>query len=113
MLEIFIELEKRGCNVEKTRERFLNDDDFYLDCYRDVINDQAFEALGDSLKAHNITQSFELAHMLKGIVANMGLTSLFDKIVGIVEPLRNEEDIDYSKLYNEMMEERDYYRSLI
>ncbi len=113
MSALFDGLKKKGCDMDKTMERFLNDEEFYVDCLRDMLYDPGFEQLGDALKAHNVAEAFDVAHMLKGIVANMGLTSLFDKIVLIVEPLRAGDDSNLEQAYADMLAERDVYRQLL
>ena len=53
-----------------------------------VSIDPAFETLGRALDEENAADGFDAAHSLKGILANTGLTPLYNTIVRIVEPLR-------------------------
>lgn len=113
MQNLFDELRERGCDMEATMERFLNDENFYVDCLKDALYDEGFEKLGEALKAEQATESFEYAHMLKGIVANMGLTSMFDTLVKIVEPLRKGETAGLMGFYEDLITDRDSYRKLL
>jgi len=103
------ELRNKGCDVDGAMGRFLNKEDFYARCYKKFLKDPSFAGLGDALKANNIDDAFRYAHTIKGVVANMGLTPLFNRAVEIVEPLRRKEytpDIDtkYVMLMDEMKE---------
>lgn len=77
-----------GCNIDEAMGRFLNNEAFYEKCFGKFLNDAAFAALGPALEQGNVTESFELAHNLKGVSANMGITPISDIIIGLVEELR-------------------------
>lgn len=81
-------LKEWGCDIEPALHRCLDDEDFYCKLLRTVKQDPAFEKLGKTLEAGDVTQSFDLSHTLKGTLSNMGLTPLYDLVVQIVEPLR-------------------------
>ena len=83
-----LKLRDWGCDIQGALSRFLDDEDFMLECIVMVSTDPAFEALGRAINEGNITNAFEAAHTLKGILANTGLTPLYEIIVQIVEPLR-------------------------
>ena len=71
------ELRSWGCNIDEVMERFLDDEEFYFECYTQAMEDPCFPQLEDALKKHDIKKGFENAHTLKGLIANLGLTSLF------------------------------------
>ena len=77
-----------GCNIDEAMGRFLNNEAFYAKCYGKFVNDKSFARLGETLQAGDVRASFEAAHDLKGISANMGITPVFELIVGLVEELR-------------------------
>lgn len=81
-------LEAWHCDVAGAMRRFLNDESLFKMCFSQMMDDENFEALGTALQANDTTASFECAHALKGIIANMGITPLYDVVVTIVEPLR-------------------------
>ena len=88
MNPILSRLEREGCDIQGTLPRFLEDEEFLLECITQVSVDPAFEALGHFLGDGNIADAFDAAHTLKGVLANTGLTPLYGVIVRIVEPLR-------------------------
>lgn len=113
MSKIIDELVKMGMNKSETMERFLDDEEFYISCLPEVINDPRFELLGKSLQEKNIKESFEHAHTLKGVISNMGLASLYSIIVEIVEPLRKENIDGLYEIYEKLMVEREKYAKLM
>lgn len=83
-----VQLERWGCDVKGALPRFLNDEEFMLECIVQVSQDPAFDELGRSIEAGKTKEAFDAAHTLKGIIANTGLTPLLVIIVAIVELLR-------------------------
>lgn len=81
-------LEQWGCDIKGSLPRFLNDEEFMLECITEVSKDPAFDALESHLLQNEVRQAFDAAHTLKGIISNTGLTPLCRYIVTIVEPLR-------------------------
>lgn len=88
MNKLCTELEKWGCDVKGAMARCLDDENFYCKLVKTVMRDPAFEELGTILEEGNAVKAFDVAHSLKGSLANVGLTPLYDLIVQIVEPLR-------------------------
>lgn len=107
-----IELKSLGCDIKGAMERFLDDEEFYFECYKEVLDDVGFEQLKKALDEHNVKQAFEHAHSLKGIIANLGLTSLFEIITDIVEPLRVGQEDGVLEKYEELLQEREKYASI-
>lgn len=107
------ELRSWGCNIDEVMERFLDDEEFYFECYTQAMEDPCFPQLEYALKKHDIKKGFENAHTLKGLIANLGLTSLFHIISEIVEPLRAGSDEGLLDKYQELLEERAKYEKLV
>ena len=84
-----------GADVDGAMERFLDDEDLYEKCLLTFVDDESFAGVKNALENKDYEQAFNCAHTLKGVAANLGLTPLYDAIVGIVEPLRAK---DYSNL---------------
>ncbi len=107
-------LQEVGCKqIETTRERFLNDGAFYLEITEGMLQDPAFEELGELLKKRDVQAAFDMAHMLKGIAGNCGLTSIFELLTRIVEPLRTGKP-DFEKLqtiYEQLIRSRNEIRT--
>ena len=88
MNKLYGELRGWGCDVDGALERVINDDELYLACLQSIAHDETFFSLGDALRAGDNERAFDCAHTLKGVLANLGLTPIYDSVVRIVEPLR-------------------------
>lgn len=105
MNETLAKLKNYGCDIDGALVRTLGDCDFLLSCIKATLEEPEFEKLGDALKKQDTVEAFEYAHALKGVVANVGLTPLYDCLVRIVEQLRLGRtqglEIDYAALIKE------------
>lgn len=106
-------LKSAGCDIDGALDRFLQDEEFYMECYEQVLLDENFEELGNALQTHQVEKAFDCAHALKGVIANMGLTPLFELVVAIVEPLRAGSDADLMPLYQKMLAMRDEFKEMV
>lgn len=113
MNEVIEKLRKKGCDIDGAMSRFLGDEELYMSCFNDVLNDAAFGQLKEALEADNAQAAFDAAHTLKGVISQMGLTSLLKITVEIVEPLRNGKTRGMLRLYDKLICERDKYAALI
>ena len=77
-----------GCDVESAMERMLGDEEFYIECLTDVLDDPNFRTLNNALDRRETGVAFDSAHTLKGVLINLGLTPMYNAVVEIVEPLR-------------------------
>lgn len=93
-----------GCDVAGAMERMDNDEDFYLDCLKEVATDPYFEKLKTALITGDKREAFDDAHTLKGVLANVGLTPMYNKIVEIVEPLRSGHGENLAETYEQLMQ---------
>lgn len=85
---ILEELRTWGCDVAGALERMIGDEAFYVECLQEVAKDPSFDKLKEALETGDGHAAFEAAHTLKGVLANVGLTPMYNKITEIVEPLR-------------------------
>lgn len=106
-------LRRLGSDVDDAMERFLDDDGFYLECLEQVLYDDNFGKLKIALENHQIQEAFDCAHTLKGLVANLGLTPLNERMEEVVEPLREGRDAGLLEKYQEIMEEREKFVEII
>ncbi len=90
------ELSAYGANVEEGVKRCVNNEDFYLKMVTKAVQDSIFDNLTYALNAKDYDLAFEVAHALKGVLANLALTPLCDPVSEVVELLRNKTDTDYS-----------------
>ena len=49
-----IELKAWGCNIDEVMERFLDDEEFYFECYAQAMEDPCFSQLKEALEKHDI-----------------------------------------------------------
>ncbi len=107
------ELSRYGCDMNTTLERFLGDEDFYEKCLIEMLDDSSFEQLGVALEKKDVKTAFESAHTLKGLAANMGLDSMLDIVVELVEPLRNGMIDGLDITYKKLMAEKKAYDDIV
>ena len=96
-----------GCDVPGALPRFVGRRDFYCRMLTLVPNDENFEKLGAFLIAGDVKASFEAAHTLKGVLANMGLTPMYREVCAIVEPLRAGKTGGTQEHYDALMRQRE------
>ena len=105
-------LREMGCEMEETMERFMDDQEFYVECFRKFIEDKELEILGETIEPGDLEESFTRAHTLKGTLGNLGLTPINNQMVGIVEFLRKGDMQQASEQYQLMMKEWEQYKNL-
>ncbi len=88
------QLEECGADVETTLKRFMGKDELYLKFLGKFPADQNYANLGTHLEAGAYEEAYKCAHALKGVVGNLGLTPIFEKVSALVEELRNKADAD-------------------
>ncbi len=107
------ELIEYGANVEEGLSRCINNEALYLRLVGTVTDEKSFDKLHEALAANNLDEAFEAAHALKGVLGNLALTPIYDKVVEITELLRARTDMDYSSLEAEINAKREELRELI
>ena len=105
-------LQEMGCEMEETMERFMDDQEFYVECFQKFIEGKEIENLGEIIDSGDIEEAFTRAHTLKGTLGNLGLTPVYDQIVVIVEFLRKEDMQQASERYQLLMKEWERYKNL-
>ncbi len=106
-------LKKHGANVEEGLTRCINNEALYLRLAGTVVDEKNFDKLRNALEEGNLDEAFEAAHALKGVLGNLALTPIYDKVVEITELLRAGTDMDYSVLEAEIEGRREELRSLM
>ena len=81
-------LKAAGADTEDGLKRCLGKEDFYLKMINLALKNENFELLEGALKTEDYVKSFELCHALKGVIANVSLTPLYDLISDLTEKLR-------------------------
>ncbi len=99
-------LKDYGCDMDGALGRTLNDEDFLLRCIRGALEESEFEELGNALECGNVKASFEYAHALKGVIANVGLTPLYNCVSRMVETLRAGKTDHLEEEYSRLLKAR-------
>lgn len=76
----------------------------YLKLINMIVDENNFTKLKTALESNDLDTAFEAAHALKGVLGNLSLTPMFNKIVEITELLRSRTEMDYSGLLSELLD---------
>lgn len=95
-------LKKFGANTEEGIARCMGNEQFYLKLVATVPGQKEFDVLREKASAGDLDAAFEAAHALKGVLGNLSLTPLYEKVCEITELLRAKTDTDYSGLIEEI-----------
>jgi len=106
-------LKALGADTDDGLNRCLGKEEFYLKMVSMSLSDDGFEKLKAALEAGNLDEGFERAHALKGILANVSLTTLAEPVIDITEDLRARKDIDYSDQLDKIFDILGQYRALL
>ena len=87
-MNVLDSLKAAGADTEDGLKRCLGKEDFYLKMINLALKNENFELLEGALKTEDFAGAFELCHALKGIIANVSLTPLYDLISDLTEKLR-------------------------
>lgn len=100
------QLEEGGADVETTLKRFMGNDAIYQKFLGKFPADPNYANLGTNIEAGAYEEAYKCAHALKGVVGNLGLTPIFNKVSDLVEELRNKaaEEVDAARA-NELWQE--------
>lgn len=100
-------LEDFGANPKDGLSRCINNQELYFRLINKLVDDMTFDNLKMMIEKKNYDKAFELSHSLKGVLANLSLTPLYDIVYELTEKLRNKEDIDYNKYIIDLFIKRD------
>ena len=96
------ELKQFGANTDEGVARCMGNEEFYLKLVSTVPGQKEFTVLSDKIAEGDLSAAFEAAHALKGVLGNLSLTPLYDKVCEITELLRVKTDTDYSELLKQI-----------
>ena len=96
MTDLTEKLRAYGADVDEGIRRCASKEELYLKLVRKLPDNTGFSELPEAIEKGDIAGAFEIAHKLKGAVANLSLKPLSDPIEKITESLRAGEDRDYS-----------------
>ena len=101
------QLEAYGINTKEGLARCMGMAAFYGKMLSKGLKSDSFDKLEKLLAEGNLEEAFEQAHAIKGVVGNLAITPIYDKIADITESLRAKKDLDYVSLYKPVKDLRD------
>ena len=108
--EIKEQMRAAGVNIEGALERLMNNEGLYERLLGNFKADKNYNGLVEAVEEKRYEDDFNCAHALKGVAGNLGLDSLMDADVVIVEKLRadNTDGLDedvkvLTETYNNIM----------
>ncbi len=109
------QLVESGADVETTLKRFMGNEAIYQKFLGKFPNDPNYANLGKNLEEGAYKEAYECAHALKGVVGNLGLMPIFERVSVLVEELRNKapEDVDAERAMEEWQEIKKVYEQFI
>lgn len=113
MSELIEKLDEYGCDVETTLERFVGDEELYKLCLYEFLTDEGFKNLEKYIEIKDMENIFNEAHTLKGVILNLGLNPLYEKLSIIVEKLRNDKTQNVDLEYVEFIKELDRFEEVL
>ena len=96
-----------GADVDEGLARCMGNEAFYLRMVDTLRADGGFDELQAALDGGDLQAAFEAAHALKGVLANLSLTPVYEPVHEITELLRAGTDTDYAALMAKIMAKRD------
>ena len=107
-------LKSAGADTAEGMARCLNNEAFYLRMVRMALEDnKGIDALKAAVESGDKKAGFEAAHGLKGVLANLALTSYLKPVSEVTELYRASADADYAAYLNEILAEREKFTSLL
>jgi len=107
------DLKNLGANVEEGVMRCAGNESFYLMLVPKALDEARYLALEQAVKDKDLKKAFEEAHALKGILANLALTPIYEPVCEITEDLRAGRDIPYEEVLGKIKEQRERFAALI
>jgi HPt (histidine-containing phosphotransfer) domain-containing protein len=98
-------LRTAGVDVESGLSRCMGNEAFYLKMVKMALENDSYERMDAAVRAGDLKEGFERAHALKGILANVSLTTVLEPVKEITEELRVKKQMDYEPLLTRIAEE--------
>ncbi len=101
------ELKEFGVDIDEGLERLMKNEELYIKLIKMATADSNFSKLEKAINENDLESAFEAAHSLKGVLGNLSIKPIYDKIYEITELLRKKEQIDYSLMLQEIFDLKD------
>lgn len=77
MRKLYEDLEAWGADVDGAVARFCDNDELFVTCLHKHTEEKGYAELDDAVAAGDAEHIFDVAHMIKGVSANLGLTPIY------------------------------------
>ncbi|MBQ7924939.1 MAG: Hpt domain-containing protein [Lachnospiraceae bacterium] len=103
--KMILEIKACGIDYEGTLHRFMNKQEMMVRFLKKFPDDTNYSQLLESIEKRDYGTAFRCAHTLKGVVANLGIESIYGHVSQITELLRDkkEYEVDQQRLTEEIM----------
>ena len=83
------QLTEAGVDLDKTMERFMNNEALYLKFLKRFPEDPNYAQLKEHISTGDYEEAFRDAHTLKGVAGNLGLDPFYTVVSALTEELRS------------------------
>ncbi|MBQ9453933.1 MAG: Hpt domain-containing protein [Desulfovibrio sp.] len=101
-----------GANCDEGLSRCMNNETLYFKLVQMALGDGKLTALRTALESGNLDESFELAHALKGVHANLALTPILTPLATLTEKLRARDGSGWEPLLAEAEKQTEDLKAL-
>lgn len=101
-----------GADTAEGLQRCYGNETLYFKLINMLLAEGSFDKLKDAAETNDLNAGFEAAHALKGVLGNLSLTPMYDKIYEITELMRAKTEMDYRPLVAEVLAMRDELAAL-
>ena len=91
MSKLTDKLAEFGVDVAMTMDRFVDDEDLYVNCLNIFLNDEKLGLLEKAIKNKDYEEATEYTKEIKGFVGDLGLEPLTENLSELSEKLAIEE----------------------
>ncbi len=112
-MDIWEKLDQYGVDLEGALTRVLGDKELYLECIHDFLQENTYNRLKECMEAGEYEEAIAPAHALKGVTANLGIVPLNEKIVVVLDALRNGKREHLQEQYEDFCKEMEAFQKLL
>lgn len=91
-------LENVGVACDEAIYRFSGNEEMFERFLGKFLEDPNYGKLTEALGKKDYEEAFSAGHTMKGVTDNLGIKSVYDALIPLVEALRHKEDADYETL---------------
>ncbi len=112
MSKVTDKLKEFGVDIALTMDRFVDDEELYLNCLNIFLNDEKLELLEKAIKNKEYENADQYARDVKGFVGDLGLVPLTEQLNNLSEKLRTEDYENVGDVLKEIMDKIDRLKNI-